>query len=52
MDETKVKELIQNGKLNGTYTSYPITGGTQYIFSTSKLFEWMRKEIENKEYLR
>lgn len=47
IDDTKLKELIQNGKLNGTFTSHTNDRGEKnYTFSSLKLGEWMKKEIE------
>lgn len=46
VDVEEIRELVQNGRLNGTYTSLTRPGEKTYIFSSSKLTQWMNNEIE------
>jgi len=55
LDDGVFYALLQSGELDGTYASYKgektIEGGRSsvYIFSKTKLDEWMAKKIEAKE---
>jgi len=46
VDEERLKALVHSGRLKGTFTSYTNYGEKTYIFSSLKLTEWMKKEIE------
>ena len=44
--DEKLKAIVESGRLDGTFVSYTNENGKNYIFSTLKLSEWMKKEIE------
>lgn len=45
MNYDDLRELVENGQLDGTFKSYKTINGTDYIFSSEKLVKWMKNQF-------